>query len=272
VSDKSLRQGRLEGKVALITGAASGIGKATALLFSLEGARIAVADIDGTRSRQVADEICSSGGSAVAYGLDVTNEQDWQCVVSDLLKKWTQLDILVNNAGISFATPVTEMTLEEWRKVTAVNLDAVFLGTRMACNTMTAGGAIVNVASASGIKASPGASAYCASKAAIRMFSKAVALECAAAGKNIRINTVSPGAVMTTMWESMEFWQQMKGEAGADQAYRALSEGVPLKRMAIADEVARAILYLASDESSYVTGADLVVERVYRSMAEGSGR
>ena len=260
MTNKPSQHGRLTDKVALITGSGSGIGKATAQLFAQEGARIAIADLDEARSRQVAEEIASSGGRAVSYVLDVTNEHDWQRVISDLLTNWAQLDILVNNAGISFAKPVIEMTLDEWRRVTAVNLDGVFLGTRAACNAMTNGGKIINVASASGIKASPGASAYCASKAAVRMFSKAAALECAAAGTNIRINTVSPGAVMTPMWESMEFWQQLKGDSGADQAYRALSEGVPLKRMATAEEVAKAILYLASDESSYVTGADLVVD------------
>src|SRR5262249_15069572 len=118
MNDKQLHQGRLDGKVALITGGASGIGKATAHLFGLEGARIAIADVDETRSRRVAEELWSNGASAVFYVLDVTNEQDWQRVESDLLAKWTQLDILINNAGVSFAKPVVEMTLEEWRRVT----------------------------------------------------------------------------------------------------------------------------------------------------------
>jgi NAD(P)-dependent dehydrogenase (short-subunit alcohol dehydrogenase family) len=205
-------------------------------------------------------------GTAVAYALDVTSEDDWQRVIDDLLQKWERLDILVNNAGISFAKPLVEMSLVEWRKVFAANLDGVFLGTKRGTAAMRkgGGGSIINVASASGIKAGPGASAYCASKAAVRMFSKVAALECAQDSDNIRVNTVSPGGVMTPMWESMDFWQNMKAQTGsAEASWQAMSQGVPLKRFATPEEIAAAVLYLASDESAYVTAAELVIDGGY---------
>ncbi len=254
--------GRIAGKIAMVTGAASGIGRAAALLFAREGARVAVADIDLAFAQTAADEITNEGSEAVAFQLDVTEESQWQSAVRDVLNRWGRLDILINNAGISFAKPVEEMTLEEWRRVMAVNLDGVFLGTKHAAKAMREGGSIVNVASASGIKAGATASAYSSSKAAVRMFSKVAALELAERG--IRVNSVSPGGVMTPMWEEMEFWQDLKKQAGSESAaWRAMAEGVPLKRFAGVEEIARAILYLASDESSFVTATDLVIDGGY---------
>jgi Short-chain alcohol dehydrogenase of unknown specificity len=253
--------GRIKEKVALITGAASGIGEAVAGLFAREGARVALADLNLAGAQATAREIIAQGGEALALALDVSSATDWQRVVAELLNQWGRLDILVNNAGISFAKPLVDMTLDEWRKLMAVNLDGVFLGTQQAIRVMrqAGGGSIINVASASGIKASAGASAYATSKAAVRMFSRAAALECAAAG--IRINTVSPGGVQTPMWEEQAFWQSLKEQTGsAEAAWRALAEGVPLGRFAAPQEIAQAILYLASDESRFVTAADLVID------------
>jgi NAD(P)-dependent dehydrogenase (short-subunit alcohol dehydrogenase family) len=266
MSNPSHTQGRLAAKTALITGAASGIGSATAVLFAREGAKVAVTDIDQNGAQSTADEIISLGGAAVAYALDVTSEDEWQRVINDLLEKWRRFDILVNNAGISFARPLAEMSLAEWRRVFTVNLDGVFLGTKHGTNAMRkgGGGSIVNVASASGIKAGAGASAYCASKAAVRMFSKVIALECAQNGDNIRVNTVSPGGVMTPMWESMGFWQDLKAQTGSTEAtWQAMSQDLPLKRFAKPEDIAAAILYLASEESAYVTAADLVLDGGY---------
>jgi len=150
------------------------------------------------------------------------------------------------------------------RKVLTINLESVFLGTRQVAQTMrkNGGGRIVNVASASGIKASAGASAYCASKAAVQMFTKVAALEYAEA--NIRVNSVSPSGVVTPMWESMEFWQTLKEQIGSEEAaLQALSQGVPLKRFAKSEEIAQAILYLASNESAFVTATDLVIDGGY---------
>ena len=255
--------GRVAGKVALVTGAASGIGKATALALAREGAKIAVTDLNAAGARVTVNEIIANGGDAVAYSLDVTSETDWERALDNVLENWNKLDILVNNAGISFAKPVTEMTLSEWQRVMAVNLDGVFLGTKHGVRAMRkgAGGSIINVASASGLKASPGASAYCASKAAVRMFTKAAALECAQNDDRIRVNTVFPSGVISPMWESMEFWQELKAKTGSEEAaWQVLSEGIPLKRFARAEEIAQAILYLATDEAGFVTGADFVID------------
>jgi NAD(P)-dependent dehydrogenase (short-subunit alcohol dehydrogenase family) len=145
----------------------------------------------------------------------------------------------------------------------AVNLDGVFLGTKYGVRAMrqSGGGSIINVSSASGLKAAPTASAYSASKAAVRMLSKAIALECAA--DNIRVNTVLPGGVMTPMWEGMDFWQDLMAEHGTEAAWAALASNDPLKRMARPEEIAAAILYLASDEAAFVTGSDLVIDGGY---------
>jgi 3(or 17)beta-hydroxysteroid dehydrogenase len=255
---------RLTGKIALITGAASGIGKATAVLFASEGAKVAVTDIDKEGADATASQISTQGGVAEAYHLNVTLEANWQQIISEVATLWGKLDILVNNAGISFGKPITEMSLDEWRRVLTINLESVFLGTRQVAQTMrkNGGGSIVNVASASGIKASAGASAYCASKAAVQMFTKVAALEYAEA--NIRVNSVSPSGVVTPMWESMEFWQTLKEQTGSEEeALQALSQGVPLKRFAKSEEIAQAILYLASNESAFVTATDLVIDGGY---------
>jgi NAD(P)-dependent dehydrogenase (short-subunit alcohol dehydrogenase family) len=266
MAEKQNPSGRVAGKIALITGAASGIGKATALLLAREGAKVAVADINHPGAEATVGEIVSEGGAAISYVLDVTSEGNWLLVLDELLEKWKRLDILVNNAGISFAKPLAEMTLEEWRYVLAINLDSVFLGTKYGAEAMRkkGGGSIINVSSASGIKASAGASAYCASKAAVHMFSKVAAVEFAQNGDKIRVNTVSPSGVMTPMWEAMEFWQDLKEKTGSIEArWEAMSEGVPLKRFARAEEIAQAILYLASDESGFVTAADMVIDGGY---------
>ena len=178
------------------------------------------------------------------------------------------LDIFVLAAGISHTKPLTEMTLDEWRRVMAVNLDGAFLGVSCALRSMVPqnGGSIVLIASASGIKAAAGASAYCTSKAGLRMFAKAVALECKDHG--IRVNTVSPAAVATPMWTKMPFWKDLVAQhGGEDGAWKALGGVDPaqpsLKRMAFPEEIAKAVLFLASDESSHITGTDVVVDAGY---------
>lgn len=256
-------RGRVWGKVALITGAASGIGKATALLLAQEGASVAVTDLDEKGADRTAQEIISVGGKSLSFRLDVTDESDWQAVIDGVLEAWGKLEILVNNAGISFAKTVSDMTLAEWRQVFAVNLDGVFLGTKHGLRAMrqSNGGSIINLSSASGLKASPGASAYGASKAAVRLFSKSVALECAQNNDNIRVNSVLPGGVVTPMWESMDWWQQIKNQMGGEEeAWKSLAQSVPLKRFAQPEEIAQAILYLASDESRFVTGSEIVID------------
>jgi NAD(P)-dependent dehydrogenase (short-subunit alcohol dehydrogenase family) len=248
--------------VALITGGGSGIGRATALLLAKEGATAVVADIDLNAAARVADEITGAGGRAEAVELDVSDETAWQAVMNTIVGKHERLDVLVNNAGISISKPVADASLADWRKVLAVNLDGVFLGTRHAIAAMKAGGSIVNVASVSGIKPSPGAAAYCASKAAVRMFSKTVAIECADARTGVRVNVVTPAGVKTPMWEKEAFFQAMMKEHGSSEnAFAAMTGGVPSHQFFTSEEVAVTILYLASDESVHLTGAEIVLDR-----------
>ncbi len=254
---------RVAGKVAWVTGAGSGIGRATAIVLAKEGAQVAVTDIDGQKAGKTSAEIQEMGHKSLAFSLDVTQEHQWQQGMDLVLAEWGQLDILVNNAGISIAQPITDMKLAQWRQVMAVNLDGVFLGTKYAIIAMKNGngGSIINVSSASGIKATPGASAYVSSKAAVRLFSKCAALEVAQTHPNIRVNTLLPGGVMTPLWSNMEGWEAFKEQAGGEQElWNKLAENTPLKRFADPEEIALAILYLASDESRFVTGAELVID------------
>jgi NAD(P)-dependent dehydrogenase (short-subunit alcohol dehydrogenase family) len=262
----NIAQGRIGGKVALITGAASGIGRAVALLFAHEGASVAVSDYDEEGAFSAVEEIQDTGGHAMACRLDVTSEDDWTAAMERVLNAWGKLDILVNNAGIAAGTPIDQMALEEWRRVMAVNADGVFLGTKHAIRAMRqgSGGSIVNLSSASGLKAAPGAAAYCASKAAVRLLSKAAALECAQQADGIRVNTVLPGGVSTPIWQNTDFWAELADASGGEAgAWAALAQDVPLKRFAQPMEIAQAILYLASDEAQYVTGAELVIDGGY---------
>jgi 3(or 17)beta-hydroxysteroid dehydrogenase len=255
---------RLAGRVALVAGAASGIGRATALLLQRAGAQVLAADLDGSAVERLAAEPGPEAGPGMrGLRLDVTVESDWEAAVEVAQQTWAGLDILVVSAGMTHAAPVDHIALETWRRVMAVNLDGAFLGTKHAVRTMRGvgrGGSIVLVSSASGIKAAPGASAYAASKAALRLFARSVALECAADG--IRVNTVHPAGVRTPMWTGAEFWPSLLAQHGGDEeaAWRALAESTPLKRFATPDEVAEGIVFLASGAASYVTGTELVID------------
>jgi len=255
---------RLVGKVALVTGAGSGIGRATAILFARHGATTVCADIAAASTQETATAIAEPGGKALPVHLDVCSESNWETAVKDIVASQDHLDILVNCAGVSFAAPVTEMPLDDWRRVMAVNLEGTFLGTKHAIRAMrqqAAGGSIVNVSSASGIKASAGASAYSTSKAAVCMFTKAVAKECKERGDNIRLNTVCPGGVKTPLWKTMPFFQELMVRHGSEEAaFRALELS---GRFAEPEEIALAILYLASDEARFVTGTDLIIDGGY---------
>jgi 3(or 17)beta-hydroxysteroid dehydrogenase len=254
---------RLAGLVALITGAASGIGAATARLLADHGAIVYCADRNPEGATAVAESIAGRAGSAVACRLDVTSEADWEAVYARLLSSHGRLDIAVHCAGISFGAPTAENSLDDWRRVMSVNLDGVFLGTRQALRVMKQG-SIVNVSSASGLKAAAGASAYSASKAAVCMFSRAVAKECRDQNIPIRVNTVCPAGVKTPLWSSMPFFQDLVKQTGSQEgAYKAMESATPGTRFAEPEEIAQAILYLVSDEARSVTGTDLVIDGGY---------
>ena len=248
-------------RVAMVTGGASGIGRATCARLARAGARVCVADVDPA-GEAVAAAIVADGGAAAFRSLDVTDESGWRGAIDDVIERWQRLDCLVNDAGVPLVRGVAEMAFEEWRRVLAVNLDGVFLGTKHAIaarRRLGRGGSIVNVSSASGLVGSPGASAYCASKGGVRLFTKAVALECARDG--IRVNSVHPGAVRTPIWEKSEWWPGLVARSGGTEgAFRALEAATPAGRMADPDEIAEAILFLASDASRFVTGSELVVD------------
>jgi cyclopentanol dehydrogenase len=245
--------GRLDGKVALISGGARGQGAAEARTFAREGARIVFGDVRDAEGKEVEGAIRAGGGDAVYVHLDVTSEADWRSAVRLATDRYGRLDILVNNAGIVIPrVPIEERTVDDWDRVMAVNARGVFLGTKHAIPAMrrAGGGSIVNISSIAGIGQSLHQEpAYAASKGAVRIFTKVTASQHARDG--IRCNSVHPGPVDTDMFHS----------AFTDpEAMRRRLERVPMRRMGTVDEVVSAVLYLASDESSYVSGAELVID------------
>ncbi|RDD52944.1 MAG: SDR family NAD(P)-dependent oxidoreductase [Candidatus Korarchaeota archaeon NZ13-K] len=235
----------LEGKVALITGGTSGIGLATAELFMREGALISIVGRDRGKGEAA---LRALGGGRVSLHLgDVSREEEARRLVDEVVDRWGRIDILVNAAGVFRAAPLTELSVEDWDHVINVNLRGTFLMTKFSLPHM--GDSIVNVSSIAGISPYPRGTAYCSAKAAVIAFSKALALELA--DKGIRVNAVVPGLVDTPM---------LRGIAGSEERFRSYSSLVPMGRVARAEEVARAILYLASPLSSYVTGAVLVID------------
>lgn len=252
---------RLAGKTAVVTGAASGIGRETALLFAREGARVVVVDRNIEGARKTCAEIENGGGQALAFELDVTSEPGWSALMAEVESAFKQVDVLTNSAGITDNANLTELDLDRWRRIMAVNLDGTFLGTAAAIRSMTKSGkgSIINVASASGIKAVPGSAAYCSSKAAVLHLTRCAALECSQLDGNIRVNCVVPGGVRTPMWETTAMWPDIANS----KAWTAPTGSKPFDRFADPLEIAQPILFLASDESSFVTGASLVVDGGY---------
>ena len=252
--------GRVAGKIAIVSGAAAGIGRATALRLAEEGAKICLGDIDRTGAESSAADIRARGGEAFPLALDVAEEADWRRIINATVERFGGLDILVNNAGIAFAAGLEETTTEQWRRIMAVNVDSVFFGCKFALPAMreSGGGAIVNISSILGLVGSPVQAAYGATKGAVRLFTKGVALECAEAGWNIRVNSVHPAYIRTPMVERYaETWGSLK------KGLEALGDLHPIGRVGEAEEVANAVLYLASDEAKFVTGAELLIDGGY---------
>ena len=245
--------GKLDGKVALISGGARGQGAAEAHTFAREGAKVVFGDVRDEDGKQVEADIRAAGGDAVYVHLDVTNEADWRNAVQEAVSRYGKLDILVNNAGIVIPrVPIEERTEDEWDRVMAVNAKGVFLGTKHAIPAMrqAGGGSIVNISSIAGIGQSLHQEpAYAASKGAVRIFSKVTASQ--HAKDKIRCNSVHPGPVDTAMLHDA-----MPDPSVLDQRLGR----VPLGRMAVVDEIVTGVLYLASDDSSYVTGSELVID------------
>ncbi|HEY5236302.1 MAG TPA: SDR family oxidoreductase, partial [Rhabdochlamydiaceae bacterium] len=238
--------GRVKGKVALVTGAAQGIGKACAELLAKEGAYVILSDVQDGEGKKAAKEI---GSSAAYMHLDVRHENEWKKIIAAILKQKGRLDILVNNAGIigfekgSGPQDPEKASLESWRHVNAVNSEGVFLGCKYAIRAMKkSGGSIINISSRSGLVGVPDAAPYAASKAAIRNHTKSVALYCCQQGYPIRCNSLHPGAILTPLWEPM------LGTGPERKKNQALvAQGVPMRRMGEPKDVAYAVVYLGSD-------------------------
>ena len=243
---------RLAGKVVLISGGARGMGAAEARLFAREGARIVLGDILDAEGKAVEAEVNAMGGEAVFVHLDVTRETEWAQAVALAVRRFGKLNVLVNNAGIGGASRVEDTTAEAWDRVMAVNAKGVFLGTKAAIPAMrqAGGGSIVNISSQLGLVGMDDSSPqYTASKGAVRLLTKTTALQYAREG--IRCNSVHPGPIVTPMTE------QRRAEPAV---YQRMLSRIPLGRYGEPDEVAYAVLYLASDESSFVTGSELVID------------
>lgn len=250
--------GRVEGKVALVTGGGRGLGKASAIMLAREGAKLAVSDRKTEGADAVLSEITRAGGRAIFIQQDVSKEEDWKRTIDEVLKRFGKLDILVNNAGVGAGKNIEDLTLDDWRWVMSVNLDGVFLGTQYAIAAMkkTGGGSIVNMSSIEGMVGDRRLAAYDASKGGVRILTKSAALHCAKAGYNIRVNTVHPGFIDTPMGAG--FIKSQGGDVSATR--RALEMLHPLGHLGEPEDVAYAVVYLASDESKFATGSEFVID------------
>jgi NAD(P)-dependent dehydrogenase (short-subunit alcohol dehydrogenase family) len=243
---------RLDRKVAIVTGAAHGMGEAEARLFAKEGARVVVADLLGKEAEAVAADIRASGGNAIAATIDVTSEPEWVALIAKTLASYGRIDILVNNAGISGSSVGDPDGLEGWQRVIAVNQTSVFLGTKLAAEQMakTGGGSIVNISSIMGFVGGPsGHPAYSASKGAVRIYTKSAAVRYGPLG--VRVNSVHPG-----------YMPPMLNATNANERGEKIA-ATPLRRLGEPIEVAYGVLFLASDEASFVTGTELVIDGGY---------
>jgi NAD(P)-dependent dehydrogenase (short-subunit alcohol dehydrogenase family) len=259
---------RLAGRVAWVTGAASGIGRACAIALAREGARVLVADVDERGGREVCRAIEGEEGQASFLALDVTDERAWEAALARVRSEHGALHVLVNNAGICISAPLLELSYASWRRQLAVNLDGVFLGTRAALPLIAAsgGGSIVNISSVAGLQGVPGLSGYCASKGGVRLFTKAVALECAQARNGVRVNSIHPGGIETPLWAKMAS-DGAAPSAGdpriperMEAARSAALAATPLGIVGSPADIAAGVVYLASDEARFVTGSELVID------------
>ena len=252
--------GRVEGKIVLITGAGLGLGQATARLLAKEGATVICTDHARDLGEATVSSIIAAGGKAAFHALDVTDDKQWDGVRAVVSSTYGKLDVLVNNAGIAIAANIETTTLADWRRTMAVNADGVFLGCQAAVALMKAsgGGSIINLSSIDGIIGEAELAAYCASKGAVRTLTKAVAVHCAEQKYKIRCNSIHPGYIWTPQTEN---YLQDLGKLEAEKA-KARSRH-PIGSLGEPNDIAYMVLYLASDESKFVTGSEMVVDGGY---------
>jgi NAD(P)-dependent dehydrogenase (short-subunit alcohol dehydrogenase family) len=255
--------GQVAGKVALVTGGASGIGAACAGLLAQEGATVVATDIDELLGPELVLKLTKAGHKALFLHQDVTSEARWAEVTAEIEKKFGQLDILVSNAGIGIGVPsITDMTLADWRRQTAINLDGVFLSVKYCLPLIRkrGGGSVIMMSSLAGLRGAAGLAGYCATKGGVRLFAKAVAMECASFGDRIRVNSVHPGIIDTPIWGKIPAGAATGGQNAPIDPEERAKLATPLARAGQAKEIAQGVLYLASDASSYVTGTELIID------------
>jgi NAD(P)-dependent dehydrogenase (short-subunit alcohol dehydrogenase family) len=248
--------------VALVTGAGHGIGKACAMALAAAGAAVVATDIDGAAADAVARSITGSGGRALALCQDVTHEATWGEVIAAVDARFARLDILIANAGIAIAGPLIDMTLEAWRRQQAVNVEGVFLSLKHGIPAIRRGGrggSIVLMSSVAGLRGAANLAGYSASKGAVRLLAKSAALECAAAGDGIRVNSVHPGIIDTDIWKKMP-QGPVRGANDVPDPHALAAVATPLGKAGVPDDIAQTVVFLASDTSRYVTGAEFVVD------------
>jgi NAD(P)-dependent dehydrogenase (short-subunit alcohol dehydrogenase family) len=245
--------GRVDGKIAMITGGGQGLGEASARMLVKEGAKVILTDINLKAAQTVAQ---SMGNSAVAYEHDVTNEDQWKTVLEKAVNHFGGLHVLVNNAGISCTQSIEEISLETWKKVHEVDVDSVFLGCKYAIPYIkkSGGGSIINMSSIAGIIAGHNTPAYNSAKAAVRHLTKSVALHCAKQKNNIRCNSIHPVFVKTPILDGLV------NMLGKEEAYAKLGRQIPLGHIGDPEDIAYAVIYLASNESKMMTGAEIVID------------
>jgi NAD(P)-dependent dehydrogenase (short-subunit alcohol dehydrogenase family) len=259
---------RLDGKVALISGAARGIGAETARLMVEAGARVVIGDVLYERGRETVQAIAGTGGSAAYLHLDVTREDDWNAAIAAAVARFGGLDILVNNAGLFLGKGIEEASLDEWHRLCAVNLTGVFLGTKLALPALREraqqspnGSAIVNLASVAGLVGSQLDPLYSMTKGGVTLFTKSTALEFARKGYRVRVNSIHPGVIETDMGDQT-FASRARnlGTNDVSAARRAALSGHPIGRLGTPNDIAKGIVFLASDDACFMTGAGLVVD------------
>jgi len=252
---------RLDNRIALITGGASGIGRGCAERLAEEGAHVVITDIDDDPGADTVAGIKNAGGSAEYLHHDVTSEDDWVAVVEQVKERHGALHILVNNAGIGIACSIFEMSLADWQRQQAINLDGVFLGVKHGIPLIrdSGGGSVINISSVAGLKGAPNLSAYNATKGGVRLFTKGVALECAQNRWNVRVNSVHPGIIDTPIWNKTDA-APLAGGANQLDVEQMAAAGVPTGVLGRPRDIANGVLFLASDESSYMTGSELVID------------
>ena len=259
---------RVDGKIAIVTGGARGLGAASAKRLALAGASVMLTDQREELGNNTVEAIKEAGGEACFMAQDVKDEAQWQAVVQATVERFGGVDILLNNAGIGTGGRIDKMELKDWQHLMAVNMEGVFLGMkhcipalRQRANKWEGGGAIINISSIMGFIGDVGSTAYCASKGGVRLATKAAALECAKLGFNIRVNSIHPGYMETEGLQSaLRVMAGGRGDEARESARQSMIKATPIGRLGKPDDIARGVLFLASDDAAFITGTELVID------------